>query len=60
VSDAVGEQAGIDLGRFERHEIQVRGRQEPLSIRIIADASELGPAGPAAATETSAPIPAPA
>ncbi|MEJ0068678.1 MAG: adenylate/guanylate cyclase domain-containing protein [Pseudomonadota bacterium] len=41
VSDTVGEQAGIDLSRFERHEIQVRGRQEPLSIRIIADALAL-------------------
>jgi len=60
VSDAVGEQAGIDLGRFERHEIQVRGRQEPLSIRIVADARELGPADPAAAAEPSAAIPAPA
>src|SRR5258706_2492151 len=41
VSDVVGEHAGIDLTGFEQHEIQVRGRQEPLGIRIIADAHEL-------------------
>ena len=41
VSDAVGEHAGADLTGFERHEIQVRGRQEPLSIRIVADAADL-------------------
>jgi adenylate cyclase len=56
VSDTVGEQAGRDLGRFERHEIQVRGRQEPLSIRIITDARELAPPAGVA----TAPIPAPA
>jgi adenylate cyclase len=60
VSDAVGEQAGIDLAGFERHETQVRGRQEPLSIRIVADARELAPPGPAASPEMINPIPAPA
>lgn len=43
-SDAVAQRAGIDLSRFDCHEIEVRGRQETLAIRVIRDAKEL-PAG---------------
>jgi adenylate cyclase len=61
VSDTVGEQAGIDLSRFERHEIQVRGRQEPLSIRTIGDASALAALGTGSTTTPrNAPVPTPA
>ncbi len=38
VSDVVGEHAKIDLSGFEHHEIQVRGRQEPLVIRTLETA----------------------
>jgi adenylate cyclase len=38
VSDVVAEHAKVDLSSFERHEIQVRGRQEPLSIRVLETA----------------------
>ena len=47
VSGTVGERASIDLGTFERHEIQVRGRQEPLSIRIVEHAGLLPAPAPA-------------
>jgi len=41
VSDVVGEHAKIDLSGFARHEIQVRGRQEPLAIRTLETAHDL-------------------
>ena len=49
VSDTVGERAGVDLGGFARHEIQVRGRQEPLSIRVVESALALAMPGAAPA-----------
>ena len=45
VSQRVERLAGIDLSAFPSHEIEVRGRREPLSIRVIADARTL-PVGP--------------
>lgn len=41
LSEAVAERAGVDLGRFDRHEIAVRGRQETLAIRVVPEAREL-------------------
>jgi adenylate cyclase len=41
VSQAVGDAAGISLDAFERHEIQPRGRSEPLAIRLVADPATL-------------------
>jgi adenylate cyclase len=52
VSDTVGERAGVDLGGFARHEIQVRGRQEPLAIRVVDSALALPVPGAAAAAPT--------
>jgi len=42
VSESLAHAAGVDLSRFRREEIQVRGRQEPLGIFIIPNARELG------------------
>ncbi len=42
VSETLAETAGVDLSRFRREEIQVRGRQQPLGIFIIPEARELG------------------
>ena len=41
VSEAVALAAGVDLSHFPRHEIQVRGRDEPLAIYAIDDATKL-------------------
>jgi adenylate cyclase len=41
VSERVAERAGVDLTAFDSHEIQVRGRQEPLRVRVVADARAL-------------------
>ncbi|MBL8707505.1 MAG: adenylate/guanylate cyclase domain-containing protein [Rhodospirillales bacterium] len=40
-SDAVAKRAGVDLSKFECHEIEVRGRQETLAIRVVPEAKEL-------------------
>jgi adenylate cyclase len=52
VSEAVAARAGMDVSDFPRHEIRVRGREEPLYIRVIAKAGEL-PAPPPPATRKS-------
>ncbi|MSO88957.1 MAG: adenylate/guanylate cyclase domain-containing protein [Rhodospirillaceae bacterium] len=41
VSEGVADRAGIDLAKFPRHEVEVRGRTGTLPIRAIADAREL-------------------
>jgi adenylate cyclase len=41
LSEAVAERAGVDLSRFDRHEIAVRGRQEMLAIRVVPEAKAL-------------------
>ena len=41
VSEAVGTTAGIPLGDFPRHDIQVRGLSAPLAIRVIDSAAML-------------------
>jgi hypothetical protein len=33
--------AGLDLGAFPRHEIEIRGRREMLAIRTLASARDL-------------------
>jgi adenylate cyclase len=42
VSEAVVTSAGLDAEVFPRHEIEVRGRRETISIRVVADARTLG------------------
>ena len=41
VSDLVAEQAGIHRSVFERHELMVRNRREPIVIRTINDVEQL-------------------
>ena len=50
VSEAVVVRAGIDLGRAERHELEIRGRIERLAVRTLKSAREL----PASAVVPSA------
>jgi len=40
-SEAVSRRAGTDAGRFARHLIEIRGRLEPLAIRVVMNAQEL-------------------
>jgi adenylate cyclase len=40
-SEAVATHARLDVSRFERHDIAIRGRLEPLAVRVVADAREL-------------------
>jgi adenylate cyclase len=35
VSEDLVERAGVDLGEFPRHEIAIRGRQQPLAVRTL-------------------------
>ena len=48
VSEQVVEHAGADLSGFPSHQVMVRGRREPLTIRVIADARTLPQTRPAA------------
>jgi adenylate cyclase len=41
ISDAVARYAQLNVEGFERHEIEIRGRLEPLTIRVIGDAQDL-------------------
>jgi adenylate cyclase len=41
VAEDVATRAGVDLSRFARHEIQVRGRSSLLAIRVIPSALDL-------------------
>jgi len=41
VSDEVAARAGLDLSAHPKAEIAVRGRAEPVLIRVIADTSSL-------------------
>ncbi len=43
-SDDVARRAGLDAAAFPRHDVTVRNRREPLSIRIVVDATVLAPA----------------
>ncbi len=35
VSQDVAERAGVDLSDYPRHEIEVRGREEPIAVRVV-------------------------
>ena len=41
VSEETVKRAGLDLGAFPRHEIEIRGRREMLAIRTLASARNL-------------------
>jgi adenylate cyclase len=54
VSETVGTVAGVPLGDFPRHDIQVRGLSAPLAIRVIDSAAKLAqyePPHPSSETE---------
>ena len=53
VSESVESHSGVDLTAFESHQIEVRGRLEPLIIRVVTDAKEL-PEGLAAGAKAPA------
>lgn len=53
VSETVGVTAGISLGGFARHEVQVRGLSAPLAIRVIDSAAKLARYEAVRAHETS-------
>ena len=46
VSEHVAERAGLDLSNYPRHEIEVRGRREMLTIRVVLQAATLPIAAP--------------
>ncbi len=41
VSEEVAASAGVDLSGYPSHELEVRGRSEPVHVRVIADATGL-------------------
>ncbi|MFO0997674.1 MAG: adenylate/guanylate cyclase domain-containing protein [Alphaproteobacteria bacterium] len=41
LSDHVAKRAGVELGAFETREAEIRGRREPLAIRLVPNAAEL-------------------
>ncbi|MGF1631760.1 MAG: adenylate/guanylate cyclase domain-containing protein [Kiloniellaceae bacterium] len=51
VSAPLAAHAGIDLGAFPRHQIDVRGRSQMLDIHVLVSALELPSPSPAAAAE---------
>jgi adenylate cyclase len=53
VSEVVGTMAGIPLGDFPGHDVQVRGLTAPLAIRVIDSAAMLAHReGPSLGSET--------
>jgi len=41
ISDLVAERAGISVSMFQRHELMVRNRRDPIAIRTIGDVEKL-------------------
>ena len=41
VSHDVVERAAVDLSQFPLHEIAVRGRDEPIAVHVLDDATQL-------------------
>jgi len=41
VSQELLDRAGIDLAAYERHEVEIRGRQGRLAVRAVKRATEL-------------------
>jgi adenylate cyclase len=62
VSEEVAMHAGVDLSRFESHEVEVRGRTTALPVRVIPSALDLIPVlthDTALGASAAAPIPPP-
>jgi adenylate cyclase len=41
MSESVTQRAGLDVAAFERREIEIRGKLEPIPVRIVKDARDL-------------------
>lgn len=41
VSEEIARRAGVSLEQFDRHQVDIRGRREPLEIRVIVRAADL-------------------
>jgi adenylate cyclase len=41
VSEEVASRANVDLTEYPSHDIAVRGRKEPVKVRVVADATAL-------------------
>jgi adenylate cyclase len=54
VSAPLAAHAGVDLGAFPRHQIDVRGRSQTLDIHVVASALELPAWAPAVVMTTTA------
>lgn len=54
VSEEVASASGDDLSTFPREEVAIRGREQPLAVRVIADAGALPDRPPGTATEAGA------
>lgn len=60
VSDPVARHAGVDLEAFPLREIEVRGRAQPLAVRVVANALKLPIAADRAAERATDRVAAPA
>jgi adenylate cyclase len=64
VSEETVARAGIDLSEFPRHEIEIRGKREMLSVTTVKRATDLPPSGAAPirhsepAVQPATPVPA--
>ena len=54
VSEETVLRAGLDLSAFPRHEIEIRGKRDMLTVRTVASASDLFAARAAAAARAEA------
>jgi adenylate cyclase len=54
VSAPLAAHAGVDLAGFPHHQIDVRGRSQPLEVHVIASALDLPAPAPASAAESAA------
>jgi adenylate cyclase len=54
VSAPLAAHAGVDLAGFPHHQIEVRGRSQPLEVHVIASALDLPAPAPASAAESAA------
>jgi adenylate cyclase len=41
LAEEAAQRAGIDVARFERHEVQIRGRADATAVRVVPDARDL-------------------
>ena len=56
ISEIVGEMGGVVVDSFPSHDIQVRGRNAPLTVRVVRSAAALGWASTPAAESGTEPV----